>query len=251
MQPLDTAAAFLQESRCTVALTGAGISTPSGIPDFRSPGSGLWEKVDAAEVATIWAFTANPRKVHDFLAPLEQVLVQAKPNPAHLALARLEAQGRLQAVITQNIDGLHQKSGSRTVIEVHGNLEQVVCLRCRKREPTALFRQMMAKGRSDPRYYPTCPCGGLLKPDVTLFGEALPEEAMAAALEHARKADLFLVAGSSLTVQPAASLPLFAKENGAWLVIVNLQSTPLDEQADAVIRAPVEEALPLLAGLVA
>lgn len=250
MQPLDTAASVLKESRYAVALTGAGISTPSGIPDFRSPGTGLWEKVDPVEVATIWAFTAAPRKVFDFLAPLEQLLARAEPNSAHQALAQLEAKGRLKAVITQNIDGLHQKAGSQNVIEVHGNTRQVVCLRCRKKEPMEVFRQMMAKGQSDPRYYPTCACGGLLKPDVTLFGEALPEEAMAQALAHARSADAFLVAGSSLTVQPAASLPQLATENGARLLIVNLQPTPLDDKADALIRAPAEEALPLLAARV-
>jgi len=243
----DIAATLLRGAQYAVAFTGAGISTPSGIPDFRSS-SGLWQQVNPMEVASIWGFRQNPRRFYDWIRPLARDILQARPNPAHRALARLEQAGRLHAVITQNIDGLHQRAGSRRVIEVHGGLEEMVCLDCGWRGPAAPYLDPSFLASED---LPTCPrCGAVLKPDVVLFGEALPADAWRAAQDAARRADVMLVAGSSLEVAPAGQLPYQAYRNGAAVILVNREPTYMDPHAAAVLRGDVADVLPALADAV-
>ena len=244
---LARAANLIRHAHHAVAFTGAGISTPSGIPDFRSS-SGLWTQVNPAEVASIWGFRQNPRRFYDWIRPLARDIRRARPNPAHRALARLERAGRLQGVVTQNIDGLHQRAGSRTVIEVHGNLDHMVCLNCGWRGPAApyLTDAFLASDA-----LPTCPrCDAVLKPDVVLFGEPLPREAWRAAQETLHQADVVLVAGSSLEVAPAGQLPYQAHRRGAAVILVNLEPTFMDPYAAAVLRGDVAHVLPALADAV-
>lgn len=243
-EALDRAARLLAEAKFAVALTGAGISTPSGIPDFRSPGKGLWEFVDPADVASIWAYRRQPERFYEWIRPLLEALRKAKPNPAHHALARLEEAGIIQWVITQNIDALHQKAGSRRVIEVHGHTRTATCLVCGYQVPTDGLWEQVMRGEMPP----PCPkCGGLMKPDVVLFGEMLPAEAITQAQELALFADVMLVAGSSLEVMPAADLPRLTRRSGGKVIIVNLGATTMDHEADVVLRGDVAEVLPQLA----
>ncbi len=240
----DMAVALLRGARSAVAFTGAGISTPSGIPDFRSA-SGLWQRYNPLEVASIWGFRANPQRFYEWIRPLVRDMLQARPNPAHRALARLEAAGRLQAVVTQNIDGLHQQAGSRSVIEVHGSLQHMVCLQCGRREPADPYLQ---PSFLEADTLPTCShCGAVLKPDVVLFGEPLPSTAWQAARQIMLAADVVLVAGSSLEVAPAGELPYEAYRQGAAVIVVNLEPTYLDAHAAAVLRGDVARILPALA----
>jgi NAD-dependent deacetylase len=238
------AIALLREAKHAVALTGAGISTPSGIPDFRSPDSGVWQHVDPMNVASIYAFRHNPQAFFDWIRPLANTTLQAKPNPAHFALANLETSGRLQAVITQNIDLLHSKAGSHTVYEIHGSLRRATCQGCHAQiEALPMWQQFVQDSR-----VPTCAgCGAVLKPNVVLFGEMLPALVMHLAQDAARSCDLMLVAGSSLETAPAGDLPLLAKRAGARLIIVNLGPTHMDKEADLLFREDVAELLPLLA----
>jgi len=241
---LAAAVALLRRSRCTVALTGAGLSTHSGIPDFRSPQSGLWALHDPAEVASIYGFRHNPERFYRWIRPLARTILDARPNPAHLALARMEQRGQLHSIITQNIDLLHSRAGSRTVREVHGHLRTATCIHCFSEYPAqALFAAYLDTGA-----LPLCPaCGHALKPNVILFGEQLPAQALSAARRDARQCDVMLVAGSSLEVYPAADLPALAHQRGATLIFVNLTATELDSLADVVIRGDVAEVLPRLA----
>ncbi|MCO6450346.1 MAG: Sir2 family NAD-dependent protein deacetylase [Caldilineales bacterium] len=212
-----------------VALTGAGISTPSGIPDFRSANTGLWNFVDPMETASLWSFHAQPQRFYQWLQPLARSLVDAKPNPAHNALLQLERMGRLDAVITQNIDGLHQAAGSTQVVELHGHVRSLTCLNCGYGDSAESYlRAFLAKGE-----LPRCPfCTSVLKPDAILFGEPLPEWEIVRAQELALRCDLMIVAGSSLKVMPAADLPALAKRRGARLIIVNMAGTAYDHLAD-------------------
>jgi NAD-dependent deacetylase len=239
---MTRAVALLRDARCVVALSGAGISTPSGIPDFRSPGSGLWESADPFVVASLSGFRRRPQAFYDWVRPLARQVLRAQPNPAHRALARLEAAGRLHAIVTQNIDGLHQRAGSRCVHEVHGHLRTATCLRCRRQVPTdGLIEALM--GDAVP---PSCDCGGALKPDVVLFGELLPVDVWTAAEAAVDACDVLLVVGSSLEVAPVSELPLRAVGHGTRVIIVNREPTELDTLADAVIRGDVAEVLPAL-----
>ena len=245
-EEIERAARLIREAGpgATVALTGAGVSTASGIPDFRSPG-GLWERYDPS-LFYIEVFHERPDYVWNLYAGLVRELWDKKPNPAHEALAKLEEAGYLAAVITQNIDGLHQKAGSRNVIEVHGNAYRARCVSCGSVYPISEALSMLAEGRP-----PRCSrCGGLLKPDVVFFGEPLPRRAWMEAVRLASTSRVFLVAGSSLVVGPANMLPVYASRNGARLIIVNLTRTPLDGDADIVVRGRVEEVLPRIAELV-
>jgi len=244
---IEKAAALLRSARHAVAFTGAGISTPSGIPDFRSQGSGLWERFDPMEVASLEVFRSHPDRFYDWLRPLLYGIWAAQPNPAHLALAQLETAGILKAVITQNIDNLHQQAGSVTVFEVHGSLRSLSCTRCRITRPSTEFRQSLERGSSGDGL-PRCPdCGQVVKPDITLFGEMLPADAWNKAEQHCAQADVVLVVGSSLEVWPAAALPEMALENGAKLIINNLSATHLDSSAQALLKSDVAETLPELA----
>ncbi|MFW6115597.1 MAG: SIR2 family NAD-dependent protein deacylase [Chloroflexota bacterium] len=238
------AARLLRRARYAIALTGAGISTPSGIPDFRSPGTGIWEGVDPFEVASIYAFRRRPEAFYDWIRPLAKTLFAAHPNPGHLALARLEAAGYLQAVITQNIDNLHQQAGSTEVLEVHGHLCRATCIDCYRSRSTAnLLRIFVASSG-----VPCCPvCGGILKPDVVLFGEQLPAEVVNVAMQHVASADLMLIAGSSLEVAPVSELPMRVHRQGGRLIVVNLGSTYVDDDAEVVIHGDVARVLPRIA----
>jgi NAD-dependent deacetylase len=209
-------AAFIKKSQKAVAITGAGISVESGIPDFRSHG-GLWERFDPMEYATIRAFKKDPAKVWVMLKEMDEILVKARPNPAHYALAELEKRGLLMGVITQNVDNLHQAAGSVNVIEYHGNAHRFACTNCKGSWPRAAldFDQL-------PLY---CYCGGLIKPDVVFFGEPIPEEASYKANALVLSSDLVLIIGSSMEVAPANMLPQVAKSNGALIVENNLEHT--------------------------
>ena len=242
-QQIQQAATLLRKTNHGVALTGAGVSTPSGIPDFRSPTSGLWDTSDPMQVASISAFQQNPQHFYDWIHPLCRLLLAAEPNPAHQALAALEAAGRLKAIITQNIDDLHGKAGSKTVFELHGHMREVTCLRCHQVESASPFIHKFITDGQIPKHH----CGGVLKPNVILYGEQLPVQEYLAAEAAVKAADLILVTGSSLEVAPASDLPALALRNGAKVIIVNYDSTYLDHQADLVIRADVAEILPRIA----
>jgi NAD-dependent deacetylase len=214
-----------------VALTGAGISVPSGIPDFRSPGTGLWENVDPMEVAHIDVFRRDPQRFWHFYGDRFTALRDKRPNGAHAALAELERRGALAAVVTQNIDGLHSAAGTETLIEVHGSIAHSSCLACGRRYELEEVRARLA---ADPAGVPRCECGRALKPDVVLFGEYLPEAALARASELAAGADVLLCVGSSLEVYPVAQLPQITLASGGAVAIVTKGSTPYDE--DAAVR---------------
>lgn len=245
---LCRAADLVLGASCLVALTGAGVSTPSGIPDFRSPGSGLWNQVNPFFAASIYAFRIRPQLFYDWIRPLARTMLDAAPNPAHLALAQLEQMGRLKVVITQNIDNLHQKAGSTHVIELHGNMRHATCNRCRRSMPTEpLIPRFLATGD-----IPRCDrCGGVIKPDVILFGEQLPVQEVCAARAAAAACDVMLVLGSSLTIAPAADLPTVACDNGAQVIVINRQGTGIDRRAAVVIRDDVAVALPEIVARVA
>ena len=234
---------LLAGARHAVALTGAGSSTPSGIPDFRSPESGLWETVDPMEVASIWTFRSNPRAFYEWIGPLAETMSNAQPNPGHTALAELESTGVLRAVITQNIDGLHQRAGSKRVLELHGNLRRMHCPACGHSEPlTDQLDGLSTSGRM-----PRCRrCGEVTKPTVILFGEMLPYDVLMQAEAEARGCDVMLITGSSLEIAPASNLPVIAHSAGAQLIIVNYAPTPLDDLADVIIRDDIAVALPAI-----
>lgn len=236
------AADLLRGARRAVALTGAGVSTESGLPDFRSS-DGLWAGVDPSEVASRSALERHPEAFFAFYRERLARLAAASPNPAHRALAALERAGCLRAIITQNIDGLHQAAGSRAVVEIHGNLREAVCLGCGATGSIEPLRAALAAGT-----LPRCGrCGGLLKPNVVLFEDPMPEAPWQAACEAARACDLMLVVGSSLQVTPAAYLPSYALEAGARLVIVNREETPYDAAAAVTIRGDAGTVLPAVA----
>ena len=237
---------ILQDATYVVALTGAGISTPSGIPDFRSPDSGVWDNVDPMQVASIYAFNHDPHLFFDWIRPLTKLTLAAQPNAAHIALAQMEQNGPLRSVITQNIDVLHSKAGSQTVFEVHGHLRDATCTGCYQivqLEP--YLPDFVQTG-----IVPLCSsCGNVLKPNVILFGEMLPVDILQKAQRDTLQCDVMIVAGSSLEVSPAGDLPLMAKQTGAKLIFVNFSETHLDHKADVVIHEDVVEVLPLLASI--
>lgn len=237
-------AELLRKAKYAVVLTGAGISTPSGIPDFRSEGTGLWSRDEPLEVASLSTFRTDPQRFFVWFRPLASQIFNAEPNAAHLALAELEEAGYLQSIITQNIDGLHHKAGSNHVIEMHGTLRTLSCTNCfQKAEAKDYLKAFVEQGE-----LPRCPaCNGLLKPDVILFGEQLPQRAWYDAQRESRRCDLMLVAGSSLEVLPVAGLPMQAIDRGAHLVILNNATTYLNVRADVVIQDDVAEILPAIA----
>ena len=244
---IQKAASLLRNSHHAVAFTGAGVSTPSGIPDFRSAGSGLWKKSDPMKVASLTSFRHTPQVFFDWLRPLAAQIVQAQPNPAHLALAQMEKAGIIKAVITQNIDGLHQKAGSHNVFELHGSMNTLSCPKCHAVMASMPYLAPFIEDGT----LPACPnCGSFLKPDIVLFEEMLPMQTWQAAEEYSKSADVFLVAGSSLEVVPAAGLPYHAVEHYAKLIINNYTPTYLDEQAEVVITINAAEALPRIAQLI-
>jgi NAD-dependent deacetylase len=240
-------AALMREADSVVALTGAGISVPSGIPDFRSPGTGLWTMVNPMEVAHIDVFRSDPERFWSFYGQRFQTLDDKHPNRAHDVLAELEAAGLLDAVITQNIDRLHGKAGSNEVIEVHGSISSSSCLRCGGRYPLEQVRDLQAHAAEG---VPRCDCGEPLKPDVVLFGEFLPEQALRRAEQLCAGADLLLCIGSSLEVYPVASLPQLTLAAGGRVGIITRGPTPFDELAAVRLDGDVVEELEgLLAAL--
>jgi NAD-dependent deacetylase len=240
---IDRAGELLAESRRVVAFTGAGVSTESGISDFRSPG-GIWERYDPDDF-TLQKFLQQPetRRKHWKMIAEGGFMAKARPNPAHLALAELETLGLLDCVVTQNVDTLHQKAGNRAdrVLELHGTISWAVCMSCRQRFPLA---EVAGKLTPDGDAQPCVKCGGLIKPDTVFFGEALPQEIFNNAVSRAQHADLCLVIGSTLVVYPAAYVPQYALEAGAKLIIVNLSETPLDRQADVLLNGKAGEMMP-------
>jgi NAD-dependent deacetylase len=225
-----------------VALTGAGISVPSGIPDFRTPETGLWAKVDPMEVAHIDVFERDPARFWSYYRPRFHSLGDKRPNRAHEALAELERRGLLAGIITQNIDRLHRAAGSENVVEVHGSIEQSTCVNC-----GASFGIEDVDGLFNPDGVAECSeCGGLVKPGVVLFGELLPQAAMARAQALAAAADLMLCVGSSLVVHPVAGLPGITIANGGRLAIVTKGPTPYDGEAAIRLDGEVDEELDAL-----
>ena len=244
---IQKAADLLRKSHHAVAFTGAGVSTPSGIPDFRSARSGLWMKNDPMKVASLTSFRYTPQVFFDWLRPLATQIVNAEPNPAHLALAKMEKAGILKALITQNIDGLHQRAGSHNVFEVHGSMNTLSCPKCHAVVASTPYLAPFVKDGT----LPVCPdCGSLLKPDIVLFEEMLPMKTWRAAEQYSERADVYLIAGSSLEVMPAAGLPYYAVEHKAAVIINNYTPTYLNEQAEVVITINVAEALPRIAQLI-
>ena len=236
---MEALAELVRENQPCVALTGAGVSTESGIPDFRSS-SGIWASFDPREYATLGAFRRNPEKVWRFYAPRFAMLAEAKPNRAHAALAELERMGLLQALVTQNIDLLHERAGSREVVEVHGSIRTSSCPACRTRYALAEVLPLIAEGDGVPR---CARCGAVLKPDVVFFDELLPEGALTRAFELAAAARLLLVVGSSLEVYPVAGLPDETLAAGGQVAVVNRAPTPVDSRAALTVARSAGEVL--------
>ncbi len=243
-EKIEQAITLLSQSRRTMALTGAGISTPSGIPDFRSSDSSLWENANPFEVASIYSFRQRPQDFYDWIQPLASLTIDAKPNAAHYALADLEFRGPLVGLITQNVDMLHGKAGSQNVYEIHGHFREATCLSCYTVFPSSPHLDDFIETGD----LPYCTeCGGILKPNVILIGEQLPVGILNEAKKQIRSCDLLLVAGSSLQMAPACDIPAFAVDCGARLLIVNLETTHMDRHADVAIQANVVDVLPQLA----
>lgn len=229
---------IITSSEQIVAFTGAGLSSESGIPTYRGVG-GLWTKYDPSKCANIDYFKHNPSLYWNYFKDVRYPTVsKARPNPAHYSLVDLERLGKLKCVITQNIDGLHQMAGHSNVIELHGNIRKIICMDCKKvHSMDEIYKRLHQV------LPPKCSCMGRLKPDVVFFGESLPTRAIINAEQAAKNCDTFLVLGSSLVVYPAAQLPIIAKDNGAILVIVNMDVTPLDKLADLIIHQPASHVL--------
>jgi NAD-dependent deacetylase len=243
MEKIERLAQLIIESKKVIVFTGAGISTESGIPDFRGPG-GIWSKYDP-ENFTIQKFLSSPaaRKTIWMMSAESGLLTEAEPNPAHYAIAELYQLSKLDCVITQNIDNLHQKAGvpADKVFELHGNTRWAVCLSCRRRFPMPEILQKIKDGVE----VPDCPdCQGILKPDAVLFGEALPQEILREATRRSQNCDLFIIIGSTLVIYPAAYMPTYAREAGARLAVVNLTPTPLDHYATVVIQGEAGKIMP-------
>ena len=237
---------LVREARSVVALTGAGISVPSGIPDFRSPGTGLWESVDPMEVAHIDAFRHDPVRFWSFYSERFAALGAKQPNGAHRALVAMEERGLLDGVITQNIDMLHRKAGTRELVEVHGSIASCSCLSC---PGSVALEEVRARVSGEVDGVPRCErCGAPIKPDVVLFGELLPEAALERARELCERADVLLCIGSSLEVHPVAGLPLLTHSAGGVVAIITHGPTPLDGLAGVRLRGDVVAELQALLG---
>lgn len=231
-ESIGKAARVILGSNLTIALTGAGISVESGIPDFRSKG-GLWDRYDPEEYATIYAFQSSPEKVWQMLREMEETVDKARPNEAHIGLAELEEMGLLSSVITQNVDNLHQEAGSRDVIEYHGNSRSLTCLLCNKK-----YDYKEKKGE----YPPQCECGKILKPDVIFFGETIPVEAMTRSYQLASTCQALLIIGTSAVVSPFNILPRQAKQAGSKIIEINLEETVLtDHITDIFLQGKASE----------
>jgi NAD-dependent deacetylase len=237
---VERLAELLRDAECAVVLTGAGVSVPSGIPDFRSPGTGLWANVDPMEVAHIDAWRRDPDRFWSFYGNRFASLYDKQPNDAHFVLAELERRGLVRAVITQNVDRLHRKAGSERVIEVHGSIDYSVCVDCGGKLSLEHVMEQLRDGDGAPE----CPsCVTPLKPDVVLFGEMLPEPAMAEAQSLALEADLMVCVGSSLEVYPVAGLPAMTLGGGGRIALITQGQTPYDPDAQVKLDGDVVEEL--------
>ena len=236
---------IIRNSKNMIVLTGAGVSTGSGIPDFRTPGKGLWEKVNPYEVTSIDAFYANPKRFYHFYRPRIEKLNEVASNPSHNAIAKLEEKGYMKWLITQNIDNLHRKAGSKKMIKIHGTLDEAICSKCHSIIPSSELLKMLDSVCGG---IPYCECGGIYKPNVTLFGEMLTN--LDEAITISSKADLMLIVGSSLQVSPANLLPQYCVKNGGKLIIANQMPTHLDNFAEINIRDDVCVVLPEIVKLI-
>ena len=244
LEMVQFAAELIRKARHTIVLTGAGFSTPSGIPDFRSEGTGLWSRDEPLEVAALATFRTHPERFYQWFRSLAGQILYAKPNAAHYALAELEQHGRLQAILTQNIDLLHERAGSQHIVDLHGTLKTLSCTECFHQYGYQDYLPAFIERGELPR----CPaCAGLLKPDVILFGEQLPYQAWFEAQREVLACDLMIVAGSSLEVLPVASLPMRAMEHGAHLIIINQSPTYLNVRADIILSDDVIRLVPVIA----
>ena len=237
----DKAFDLWSKGSSVLVLTGAGISVASGIPDFRSPG-GLWSRYDPMEVATLQALRTNPKRVWEFLIEAVDMLERSGPNPAHLALARIEELGRISGIVTQNIDGLHTKAGSTRVVEFHGGCGRFYCMRCK--EDCTQEKALELAGRSLP---PLCSCGGVIRPDFVFFNEQIPPRAMQEALMLTEQADLSVIIGTSGEIAPANTIPHRVKARGGQVIEINMGASSYGDLADVRVFGPAEEVLPLLA----
>lgn len=236
-QLINRSAELIYNSKHTIALTGAGISVESGIPDFRSK-DGLWSRYAPEEYATISAFREDPEKVWRMLREMEELVLGAKPNPAHIGLGELERMGYLKYIITQNIDNLHQAGGARNVIEYHGNSSTLSCLWCGNS-----YNVEEKRGE----YPPLCKCGKILKPDVVFFGEPIPPYALTKSFQLAASSDLLMIIGTSAVVSPANTIPSIAKQNGAKIIEINLEETHLTSTiTDIFLKGKAGEVVPAL-----
>ena len=241
---IDVAAELLRKAGHAIVLTGAGISTPSGIPDFRSEGTGLWSIDEPVEAASLNTFRTAPEKFFVWFRPLAGLIRNANPNPAHLALAQMEAAGRIQSIITQNIDSLHQKAGSKNVIELHGAMRSLSCTQCYQQAEADPYMNSFIEHGNLPR---CANCDGIMKPDVILLGEQLPQKFWCNAQKECHQCDLMLIAGSSLEVLPVAGLPMQALDRGAHLIILNHTETYINVRADVVLKENVADVIPAIA----
>lgn len=244
---VERLAELILNSENIVALTGAGISTESGIADFRSPGTGLWERVDPNEFASIDSYVSNTEKNLKFMLEMGMQIFKSKPNKGHKTLTKLQKLGKLKGILTQNIDGLHKRAKSKGVIELHGTAHEAICMRCQKIFPITDMINQVLKGNNSP----SCEiCNGLLKPNAIFFGEPLHSKALMAAEEMIADCDLLLVLGSSLLVYPVAFYPRKILQNGGKLAIINIQNTDMDCHAEVVIHEKIGDVLPNVVDIV-
>jgi len=244
---IEKIAQLILDAKNIVALTGAGMGTESGIVDFRSPGTGLWERVNPDEFASIHSYVSNPKKNLDFMLELGMAIFKAKPNKGHKALTKLQKLDKLNGILTQNIDGLHQKAHSKNVVELHGTAYEAICMGCGKIYPITIMIEKFRSGR----YSPSCEaCTGLLKPNAIFFGEPLRSETLNQADRFIEECDLLIVLGSSLVIYPVAFYPRKALSLGAKLAIINIQETDMDASADVVIHEKIGDVLPLIVNMV-
>jgi NAD-dependent deacetylase len=240
---IRSASMIIRDSSQVVVLTGAGISTGSGIPDFRSPNTGLWERIDPLEVASLLAFRHDPVRFYRWLRELAVLILNARPNCAHESLTQLQQLGFAHTIITQNVDTLHQRSGAQNVLEIHGSIEHMSCTSCfMTYDSTDYIHAYLAD-----HVIPRCPyCKGVLKPDLVLIGEQLPVRVWQKAVRACNDCDLIIVLGSSLEILPVARLPLMALEKGARFILINRMPTYLDERADILLHEDLTQVLPLI-----
>ncbi|MFX1266601.1 MAG: NAD-dependent deacetylase [Promethearchaeota archaeon] len=240
-------AQIIIDAKNIVVLTGAGMSTESGIADFRSPGTGLWEKVDPNKFASIHSYVSDTQKNLEFMLEMGMNIFKAKPNKGHKALTKLQKLGKLEGILTQNIDGLHHKAHTNNIIELHGTANEAICMRCKEIYPITTMINQVLKGF----YSPSCEvCGGLLKPNAIFFGEPLHSETLMRADKMIEECDLLIVLGSSLLIYPVAFYPRKALSAGAKLAIINIQQTDMDDYAEIVIHKKIGDILPRIVEIV-